>query len=502
MVVSVKANVKHRIRCTPGVDVTQRIKAVYEGASQKARMGQKGLMGISGPNGDIASGLRNLRKRSRHAVQNNPYATKAKETYKSNLVGNGIRASWPDERVQKLWDVWVNQADADGLDNFYSLQDLAAGAQFESGEVLVRRRPRRLSDGLAVPLQLELVEGDLLDEGFHRPGKFDPVVMGIQFNAYGQRTHYHLWQRHPGDILGSALGNVRRPVPASDVIHLFRRLRPGQHRGVPEFAPVLIRLYEIDEMQDSTLVKQKTAQLFAWIIKKRQDLSGHVESDDVVDGLAVGESALGPDGEQLTKVVPGGIHYLDDDEEISFSTPDGIGSNYSEWLRTELRAVAVGVGLTYEQLTGDLTGVNYSSIRAGLLEFRRRIEQLQLNLLVHRFCHKVAEWFADTVVMMGLVDLPGYWQKPWEYLPKWKPPKWEWVDPLKDAMADLIEVRSGMSTLANKHVERGLDTEEVVAQLCKEQAWDLTLDSNPSKVSKSGVAQDTDQLAGALLSDG
>jgi capsid protein len=36
-------------------------------------------------------------------------------------------------------------------------------------------------------------------------------------------------------------------------------------------------------------------------------------------------------------------------------------------MRQKLRATAIGMGITYEQLTGDLTNVNYSSISAGLI---------------------------------------------------------------------------------------------------------------------------------------
>ena len=45
-----------------------------------------------------------------------------------------------------------------------------------------------------------------------------------------------------------------------------------------------------------------------------------------------------------------------------------------EFLRTQFRAVGRRHWHHHEQLTGDLTGVNYSSIRAGMLEFRRRCE--------------------------------------------------------------------------------------------------------------------------------
>lgn len=480
---------KPRIRCTPGIDTAARIKAVYEGASHGPRLGNKGLVGVGGPNADITGKLSTLRKRSRHAVRNNPYATTAVETYVSNLIGNGIVAKWKDPRFQALWDRWILECDADELDNIYGLQMLAARSQFEAGEVLTRQRIRQSSDGLKVPLQLQMLEADHLDENFSRRDSINPVVLGVEFDAIGRRRAFHLWRDHPGEDSGSMLGNQRRAIPASEIIHLYRRLRPGQVRGVPELTPILVRLYEIDEMQDATLVKQKTAQLFGWIVKKINQNS----ADDEVNTIT-GTTEAGPNGEQLERIVAGGVHYLDEGEEVEFSNPSGIGNNYTPWLKTELRASAKAAGLTYEQFTGDLEGLNYSSIRAGLLEFRRRIEQLQLHFIIQRWCRPVSQWFANTAVLSGAIDIPNYWADPGEHLPSWKPPKWDWVDPLKDIMADMLEVRGGFNTRQNKITERALDSDAVNAQLEIEQAMKLILDSDPSKTSSAGQIQAVNNL--------
>jgi lambda family phage portal protein len=480
---------KPRIRVTPGMDLGARIKAVYEGASHGARLGSKGLVGVAGPNADITGKISTLRKRSRHAVRNNPYATTAVETYTTNLIGNGIVAKWPHPALQAAWDRWILECDADGLDNFYGLQILAARSQYESGEVLTRQRIRQSSDGLLVPLQLQLLEADHLDDAYTVQGDKNPIAMGIQFDAIGRRTGYHLWRDHPGENANGFAFNVRRMVPASDIIHLYRRLRPGQLRGVPELTPILVRLYEIDEMQDATLVKQKTAQLFGWIVKRLNR-----ESEDSAENTITGASEAGPDGEQIERIVAGGVHYLEEGEEVDFSAPDGIGPNYAPWLKTELRASAKAAGLTYEQFTGDLEGLNFSSIRAGLLEFRRRIEQLQLHFIVHRWCRPVAKWFADVAVMSGAANVPGYWKDPGAFLPSWKPPKWDWVDPLKDVMADMLEVRAGFNTRANKITERALDADVVNDQLMVEQAMKLVLDSDPSKTSVAGQVQAVNNL--------
>ncbi|MGL1728859.1 phage portal protein, partial [Vibrio parahaemolyticus] len=49
----------------------------------------------------------------------------------------------------------------------------------------------------------------------------------------------------------------------------------------------------------------------------------------------------------------------------------------STWL-----TLAASAGITYDQLTGDLRRANFSSLRAGKIEFRRLVEQFQWHTIV------------------------------------------------------------------------------------------------------------------------
>ena len=483
------ASTKPRIRVTMrGGKLVPVASSQYEGASHRRRMAGKGTT-ISGPNAPIERSLPTLQARSHNAIRNNAYAASAKEKYVSNLVGTGIKPQWGDPAIQALWDRWVEECDADGVDNFYGLQALALGSQFEAGEALGRIRYRRTSDGLSVPMQLQVIESEHLDPAFSRAFGGRVIRMGIEFNGIGQRTAYHLWRYHPHEQLTAAY-NERVPVPADSVIHMYRRTRPGQLRGVPELTSVIVRLYEIDEMQDATLARQKLAQLFGAFVKRKTD------QDPEDDGPNFGTNVImpGEEGEGLTEFTPGGIHYLEDDEEVTFSSPPDIQSQYTEWLRSELLAVATGAGITYEQLTGDLKGVNYSSIRAGLLEFRRRAEALQAHLIVHQWCRRIAAKWLDVAVTSGRLQIANYWQQRSQLLAiDWIAPKWSWVDPLKEVTADLLEVRGGLAPRSEKAGERGWSLDLLDAEIAKgnESAdrYGLVLDSDPRITAKNGALQ-------------
>ena len=203
------------------------------------------------------------------------------------MVGTGVHPDWANPDIQALWDRWAAEADADGFESFYGLQTLGISAQFESGELLTRLRFRRPEDGMSVPLQLQLMEPDHLDPALNRVLEGGRLIkMGVEFDAIGRRTAYHLWRHHPSERL-TARHNQRIVVPAHSVVHLFRRTRPGQMRGVPELTSVIVRLYEIDEMQDAMLARQKLAQLFGAFVKRKSpdledDRHGRDARGDVV----------------------------------------------------------------------------------------------------------------------------------------------------------------------------------------------------------------------------
>ncbi len=143
----------------------------------------------------------------------------------------------------------------------------------ESGECLIRIRERRIEDGLPVPLQLQLLEPDHLDTG--KTGEISGggfVVQGVEFDALGRRRAYWLYPVHPGEVATFRKAQLAsKRVPADGVLHLFDRLRPGQVRGVPWFAPVILKLRDLDEYDDAELVRKKIEACFAAFVTGSED---------------------------------------------------------------------------------------------------------------------------------------------------------------------------------------------------------------------------------------
>ncbi len=420
-----------------------------------------------------------LRSRSRDMVRRNPWAANALDAFVANAIGTGIKPQslHPDlrlkERIQELWLRWTDEADATGLTDFYGLQAMACRSVMEAGECFIRLRPRLPKDGLSVPLQLQLLEAEHLPANeTRRLENGNYIRAGIEFDKIGRRVAYHLYREHPGDTSNPMASTELVRVAADSVLHLFRPLRPGQLRGQPWLTQVLVKLYELDQYDDAELVRKKTAAMFAGFVTK------NAPEDQIL-----GEGAPDSSGASLAGLEPGTLQVLLPGEDVKFSTPADVGATYETFMRVQLRSIAAGMGITYEQLTGDLTGVNYSSIRAGLLEFRRRCEQFQHQVIVYQMCRPIWGRWIEAALLAGALraaaDDPGLFDV------KWIAPGWAWVDPLKDIKAQIMAVRAGFKSRAEVVSEQGYDAEaidrEIAADNARADELGLEYDSDPRK---------------------
>ena len=423
-----------------------------------------------------------LRAKSRDMVRRSPWAAAGVEAFVANAIGTGIKPqsmvqdAVQREAVHRLWRDWCESADAAGLTDFYGLQALACRAMIEGGECFVRLRYRRPEDGLPVSLQLQLLESEHLPATLNSETPDGNVIRaGIEFDRLGRRVAYHLYRGHPGDgslapMSGAGSLDLVR-VPASEIVHLYRPLRPGQIRGEPWLARALIKLHDLDQYDDAELQRKKTAAMFAGFITR-------LAPDDNLLGVGKGGS------ESTVEFEPGTMQILEPGEDVKFSEPADVGSSYAEFLRMQFRAVAAAMGITYEMLTGDLTQVNYSSIRAGLLEFRRRCEAIQHSVIAHQLCRPIWRAWLDQALLDGALTLPGYSKRLRDYRAvKWIPQGWQWVDPKKEFEAMKTAIRSGLLSRSQAISGFGYDAEdmdrEIAADNQRADELGLVFDTDP-----------------------
>ena len=422
----------------------------------------------------VRAGAGTVAVRAAHFALNNPHGARMVQSLADNVVGAGIkpkaRSDSPiiNTALHRAFDTMSDEIDWTGQGDFYAMQRAVMSDMVIHGEALLMWR----ASEYGAP-QLQRLHPEQLDRAITRVVSGETRIMqGIEFHAAdGKPVAYHVRPSAPGDQLaGMAAPAVR--IPASNIIHVFRPLLPGQVRGLSWLAPVLLPGHEIDQLLDALLVRAKVSALhtgFVYNADSSTPYSGQ-QKDDV---LTVG-------------MEPGSLINLPSNKRIEFSAPPDSG-NAPELAVSILRTMAAGIGLTYEQLTGDYSHVSYSSARAATLEFRRFCEAIQHHVMVYQFCRPVWNEFMRWQVLSGTVPASAY-ADPTKGLrsAKWLPPSWPWVDPMKDANAAILEMGANLRSRSEVIAERGYDAEEVDAEIAADKARAERLGLSP----KASVASD------------
>lgn len=448
----------------------------YAGAARGER--SRGFLSASGAsaNAEIGPALAYLRNRSRALVRDTAHGARIVDVWASHAIGTGITPAWRDEQVQAVWDRWVSVADAGGLLDFYGLQGLSARGMVESGETVLRLIPVPAgANGDLPPLRVQVMEGDVIDSA--RDGMISGrrVRLGVALGQWDYREGLYLHPDHPGEGGFSSYTAAASSFHArADVRHLFRPLRPGQVRGVPWLAPVLLAARDLADLVEATLVKANIEACF----------SGFYTGDD--DPVPAGTTS---DGTQEIRMEPGTIRRLPAGADLKFAQPT-TNTQFDAVALYTLQTIASGAGLTYDQASGDLRRANYSSLRAGKIEFRRLVEQVQWHNIVPMACDPVADAFIHTAILAGLVP-----DRPESYARDWIMPAVEPIDPKKDLEADILAVRAGRMTPQEFIAGWGRDhrsvTRNFAAFLAEIDALGLSLDIDPRRPANGGQSPAT-----------
>lgn len=438
------------------------ISRSYDAAS-KGRRAKNWNASSSDADIEISASLRTLRNRSRDSVRNNAYAARATQAIVSNCVGTGIILRIENKSVEKSWKAWSESAlcDLEGSKDFYALQSLAFQTMVESGEVLIRKI--RTSDPKS-PIKLQILEPDYLDTT--KLTSSNNIRDGIEFDDNGKPIAYWLFKQHPGGRvqIRDQFQSVR--VPADEIIHLFRKERPGQIRGVPWGASAMLRLRDFSEYESAQLVRQKIAACFVGFLTDNQDPINQTSTTEEQKPMS-------------ERFEPGAWEVLPPGKDIKFGVPPGVGMDYDPYSRRSLQYIASGYGITYECLTGDYSNVNFSSGRMGWIDMHRNIEAWRWITFIPQFCEGVFAWWVEGMNVANGGSMP-------KSLPHtWTPPRREMIDPTKEVPAMKDAVRSGFATLSDTVRQLGFDPESHFKEIATDNemldSLNIVLDSDPRK---------------------
>lgn len=446
-----------RLHAKAGLEQARVLARSYDAARRDRRTDGWRATGGSA-NAELAPALKTIINRSRDLVRNNEWPANGKRKWQAHLIGTGIqpRPVATEKRAKKTatdaWNAFSDNADPEGLTDFYGLQARLIGEVFEGGAAFLRWYPRPSGMNLKVPLQCEVLEHDFLDTlktEILDSGRGNVVIHGVEYNGYGQRVAYWLFPTHPGEVSMIRRANFKSERVSADYCdHVFRVDRPGQVTGVPWIAVSMLRHRDFADKEEADMVRRKIAACFTVFVRR---------SGNGATGLAQSaDQATDSSNRRLEKISPGMIAYVEGEGDVTPATPPAALDDGDA--ERQQYAFAAGTGLPFATLTGNLKGANYSSLREGKLDFWTVLDQLQWHMCVPQIARPSWRRVMQAASGRGMQISP-------DLQAKFAMPKRPWVDPEKDLKAAMLELSLGLNSWPEMASERGFDPDDLLDEI-------------------------------------
>lgn len=459
----------------------------------------------------LESQLPIMRARSRFLSRNTAPGRRFLSLLKNNVVGpSGFRLHMQAGEYQgQKWvlDTIANQTitagfldwgqaehcDAAGQSSFIDQCRLVAETLGRDGEYLVKEiigtkdTPYRY--------QLQVLAVDRLDTNFNGIWENGNTVrMGVEVNGAGKPVAYHVLVRNPNDRGGAgAVGPLyRERIASGEIIHGFVKIDPEQVRGVPWAHAIMQGQNMLHIFEESAVTSAAVgASNMGFLIPPTP---GDPAFPGLGDGAQLGDDlgdGIDAQGDIVREAVPGAMDILPPGWDLKQFNPAYPHAAFDPFVQSRKRDMASGLDVAHHNLSGDMSGVNYSSARIAELSERDNWRTIQ-NYLIGAFVMRVAKRWLELSLLAGALVMPDGNPLPITKLDKFrsglqfKGRGWEWVDPLKEGQAAKLAVDEGFGTRTQVVSSKGGDFEDNVIELAREE--DLLQAHNVKLGSKTDAA--------------
>ena len=373
---------------------------------------------------DIEDNIDILRQRSRDAYMGIPTASAALKTLRTNVVAGGLvpspqidaeylkltneQAEALQAQILREFSLWADTpvCDADRVDNFYKLQQLAFLSYLMSGDTFALLSMKE-QKGQPYSLRVRIIEADRVcsPDGFDRLTpcevkgcKVHSIVQGIETDAEGMVVAYWICNQHPLSSLANqngtldwvrveAYGSSGRP----NILHVMNRERPGQRRGVPTLAPVLEALKQLGRYTEAEITAAVISAMFTVFIQSATVQNGKPIGEAIPPELLIDAQDQGS-----IELGNGAIVALNPGETVEFADPKHPNSGYDTFYSAMVREIGSSLETPPEVLEKQFTQ-NFSSARGSLNEFWRTCG-MQRDWFSDGYCQPIYEaFFAEAV---------------------------------------------------------------------------------------------------------
>jgi lambda family phage portal protein len=379
-------------------------------------------------------------------------------------LNNGDIASEFVDELMELYKDWSRKPEVTWEYTRPQMERIIARSLYRDGEVFLHHvagTKRSLDHGSIVPYSLELLESDYCPYDLPIGQYEDNVVSGIVRNQWGRPTAYKIYKYHPGaeQMFNTEVKTIR----ADQLSHAKLTTRIGQARGVTILAPVLTRLHDLRDYEQSEQIAARisAAQAFA-IIKGSPDMY-------TPEAGLPGEEEPGEEYREF-EVAPGTV--WDDllpGESVADITPSRPSALLQPFRDAMMKAIAAGTSVSYSTANRDYSGT-YSAQRQEQVEQYANYSTLQGNF-VSQVTMPMWHRFVGIAVASGQIKLPAGLNLDTLLDAEYRGPVIPWIDPAKEATANVELVRAGFKSQSQVIRERGDNPAAVMAEIIRERKF-------------------------------
>lgn len=465
-------------------------------AAQQDRLTADWILGGDDINEELKRQLPIMVKRARELEQNGDHARRFLSQVQIHVVGsagfnlqvkgtlrNGTLDVRNNKSVENAFWRWAKRGvcDVTGRFSLADIERLAIRSAARDGEYLIRLHDTQPTRRNPFGFALEILDVTRLDINFNEDfADGIRIRMGIAYDRTGTPIRYYL--RRGNDHLFAR--EKYEVVSADDIIHDFISERPEQQRGIPWMCSAMLRMHQLGEYEDSALTAAREGANKMGFFKENGG-NAHAVADDVdPNGDLLQESQAG-----TFSKLPGGVDFVNYD-------PTYPHENFEPFTRAHLRSIAMGLGVSYHGLTGDLSQVNFSSSRTGTLEERESWMVIQDWFSAGSLTRIYERWLSAAFLNKQIsikVGIDEALERFSAHL--WQGRRWPWVDPLKDIDAAIAAINAGLKSPQMVAAEMGVDIEDVLDAIADFQRMVLEKNITLNAYSKAPAQQQDDVIA-------
>ena len=411
---------------------------------------------------------RTLRMKCRYEFHNNPLLFGLIDTYADYVIGKGPRLhiTTKDKALNKaVENLWVNWDEEVGYSE--KLHGSCAATCYNGeGFLLLRTNP-----SLENPIKLDVfdIEADQVSSplfGMY-PSRFpDQYFDGVVLDPWGRPQTYHVLRQHPGAFGAFViLGYEFDPWPAAYVVHDYRRIRPGQQRGIPSILPALPNAANLRRLGLATVLSAENAAKWgisvetpaiATAAEPLTDANGQILRDQ--NGNPVYSSDLMEDTWEMEY---GAFNRLPAGTKASMLKTEQPGANYDTLVNIELGALGRALGMPLFIVSLDARQANMSSAYVAMQPYGKRILNERKRYTRLSNTRVWPQWIREAMLLGLIPDSPEMPDDPTQL-----PHAWTWdrvndhADPGKVATAAQTRIDSGVTSRRQEAADLSFDIDE------------------------------------------